>query len=240
VEPFVKELARILEALLFTSETPLTADELLGVLQQDLKLREEVSKARIAEALDVLQARYLAQEGAIELRKIAGGYQLLTRAAYAPYVKISAQLRENKKISRAAMETLSIIAYKQPVTKAEMEYIRGVSSEYALNKLLEKQLVEPAGRAELPGKPLLYRTTRYFLEHFGIDTVADLPRLQELKADEEAQAETYRTLELSAENNSVEGYADRQNLTEATETNDTAFEEAGDPATEEYAEAPAD
>jgi segregation and condensation protein B len=180
--------------MLFTSETPMGADELLQVLQQDQKFHDQLSKQQVAEALDVLKQRYDNAEGAIEMRKIGGGFQFLTKAVYAPYVKLSAAVKDQKKISRSALETLSIIAYRQPITKAEVEYIRGVNSEYAVHKLLDRQLIEPAGRAELPGRPLLYRTTRHFLEHFGIDTVADLPRLQELKADEEA-LDQYRTLE---------------------------------------------
>lgn len=228
VEMNIIHLAGILEAMLFTSETPMGADELLQVLQQDQKFRDQLSKSQIAEALEVLKQRYDAAEGAIEMRKIGGGFQFLTKAVYAPYVKLSAAVKDQKKISRSALETLAIIAYRQPITKAEVEYIRGVNSEYALHKLLDRQLIEPAGRAELPGRPLLYRTTRHFLEHFGIDSMADLPRLQELKADEEA-LDQFRTLEQAHATEGPNGYLAEQNgqaAAHAAAAQDEAIEEA--------------
>jgi segregation and condensation protein B len=130
-------------------------------------------------------ARYHSKDYAFELRAVGGGYQFYSKTEFAPFVRSLLVIRENKKLSRAALETLSIVAYRQPITKAEIEYIRGVNCDYAMQKLLEKQLVEPAGRADLPGKPLLYRTTHFFFEYFGINSIEDLPKLKEFKTDEE-------------------------------------------------------
>jgi segregation and condensation protein B len=192
-------LERIIEALIFASDSPLGLDEIQALLVQNKTISDQTGTEEIAQALATVQEKYQTEEFAFELKQIAGGYQFLTKPEFAPYIKQALLAREQKKLSKAAMESLSIVAYRQPVTKAEIEYIRGVNSDYVVNKLLEKQLIEPAGRADLPGRPLLYRTTKYFLEHFGINDVTDLPRLQELKNDEELIAEEFKNYSANLE-----------------------------------------
>lgn len=128
-------------------------------------------------ALGELQSRYEKEERGLQLRFVAGGYQLCTRAEYAPYIESLLGGREKNVLSQAALETLAIVAYKQPVTKQEIESIRGVRVDSVLNTLLEKKLVQEAGRRTGPGRPILYGTTREFLTSFGLRDIGDLPKL---------------------------------------------------------------
>jgi segregation and condensation protein B len=193
-------LAEIVEAILFVSDIPMTVPELVAALahnsQQSGTAAESlgpIDASSVETALSELMVKYSGAGYAFELKALAGGYQFLTKGGFAPFIKAAALVREHRKLSRAALETLSIVAYRQPITRAEIEFIRGVNCEYALHRLLEKQLLEPAGRAEMPGRPLIYRTTKAFMDYFGLSTLADLPKLTELKADEEALAEAFRT-----------------------------------------------
>lgn len=187
------EWSAVLEAMLFAADAPLSAADLATMLAQRKDPEGAPSEAEISSMLPQIQAKYDALNLPFSLMPIAGGWQWLTRPAYAPYVRLTAAARDQKKLSRAALETLAIIAYKQPVTKAEIEFIRGVNCDYAVNRLLDRQLIEPAGRASLPGRPLLYRTTTVLLEHFGLNAAEDLPRLSDLKNDEEAVSEQFAT-----------------------------------------------
>jgi len=122
---------------------------------------------------------------AIELRAIAGGYMFMTKPIYHRIIGDFLKITSKKKLTKAALETLSIIAYKQPITKSEIESIRGVNADYAVQKLLEKELVEIEGRADSPGRPLLYATSTKFLNHFGIEGTNDLPKLKEFETPED-------------------------------------------------------
>lgn len=178
-------LTTLLEALLFAADRPLTLAELHTYVQQGTAADTAgLTPDEVAAALTELEATYQAQQRAFGLRQVAGGFQLLTRPELAPWLKPMLQAREPRRLSRSALETLAIVAYKQPITRPEIDYLRGVQSDYALQRLMEKQLIEPAGRAALPGKPLLYRTSSAFLEHFGLDSLNDLPKLKELLPDE--------------------------------------------------------
>ena len=179
------ELTRILEAILFVSENPVTVDEIVDLLRQNPAWGFPAEAAPVEEAFQALVEKYAGSEHVFEVRSIARGYQLLTKKEVEPYVKPLILARDNKRLSRAALETLAIVAYRQPVAKSDVEYIRGVNSDYAVQKLLDKQLIEPAGRSDAPGKPLLYRTTHFFMEYFGIKDLSELPKLQELKYEEE-------------------------------------------------------
>lgn len=170
---------RALEAVLFMAAEPLAADELGEIL--------EVSP-REAEAIAQELAAACADRG-LEVTRIAGGWQMVTRAEYGPYV---AKLHkpERFRLSRAALETLAIVAYRQPVTRPEIDAIRGVNSDSPLDTLLQYELVCEAGRKEAPGRPVLYRTTESFLGHFGLNSIEDLPTLDAIPADEaEVRAE---------------------------------------------------
>ncbi|MBX3103063.1 MAG: SMC-Scp complex subunit ScpB [Bacteroidetes bacterium] len=185
-------LPTIIESILFVSESPVSSDELWQLLQRmDIGMAAAESP-QVTDALQVLAARYEADTYSFELTEVGGGWQLRTKSAYGKYAHHAIVMQENKRLSRAALETLSIIAYRQPVARSEVEHIRGVNCDYAINKLLEKQLIEIAGRADTPGKPLLYKTSPFFMEYFGLKSVEDLPKPKELAADEES-VEAFRT-----------------------------------------------
>jgi segregation and condensation protein B len=146
-----------------------------------------VSKAEVEQALKRLEAD-LAQEGrGIQLVKLAGGYRLVTKAEYAPWLKRLDKAKAAQKLSRSALESLAIIAYKQPLVRAEIEQIRGVETSGVLRTLLERKLVRIVGRKEVPGRPIMYGTTKFFLEHFGLQDIAQLPPLREFKELGEAE-----------------------------------------------------
>jgi segregation and condensation protein B len=179
-------LSRFIETVLFVAEAPVTLLELIEIYTRAYPDQLAPNEEQWNHAFETLRARCQEAGYIYMLQPIAGGWQLLTKLQFAPIARQAIVQREQKKLSRAALETLAIIAYRQPVTKAEVEFIRGVASDYAVQKLLDKQLIEPAGRAELPGKPMLYRTTRHFMEFFGLANLSDLPKLQDLQLDEEA------------------------------------------------------
>jgi segregation and condensation protein B len=159
------------EALIFAASEPLPGKsiaEIIGV--------EEPTVIRI---IDDLIDLYIRENRGIQIHRIAGGYQFRTNPECGPYVEKLQKAPRNVGLSQAAVETLAIIAYKQPVTRAEIEALRGVTVERPLNTLLEKELVEEAGRKEVPGRPILYRTTPKFLNHFGLNSLNDLPAIPE-------------------------------------------------------------
>jgi segregation and condensation protein B len=194
----VHKLSAILEAIFFVSETPLSLKDIQQIFERPEFEAIEKDEEAILGAIDELKKKYKNERFAFELREIAGGFQLLTKTEFAPYARQAVLHKEFKKLSKAALETLSIIAYKQPITKSEIEYIRGVSSDHAIQKLLEKQLIEPAGRADLPGKPLLYRTSHYFVEYFGLKSIEDLPKIKEITHDEQTLEQNFRTIATGA------------------------------------------
>jgi segregation and condensation protein B len=168
-----KPLELIIEALLFASSKPLSVQEIQKCLP-------DIPPSEIRAALTVLQAAYDAMERSFCLREVAEGYQIRTRSAYAPYVL--KMLRSSpSRLSRAALETLAIIAYKQPIIRQEIEQFRGVDAGGILRTLLEKDLIRIMGRKTLPGRPLIYGTTKKFLEVFDLKDLESLPKLKELK-----------------------------------------------------------
>jgi segregation and condensation protein B len=197
MEP-LSNLSTILEAIFFVSETPLSLKDIQQIFERPEFEAIEREEEPILSAIDELKKKYQTERFAFELREIAGGFQLLTKMEFAPYARQVVLHKEFKKLSKAALETLSIIAYKQPITKSEIEYIRGVSSDHAIQKLLEKQLIELAGRAELPGKPLLYRTSHYFVEYFGLKSIEDLPKIKEITNDEQVLEQNFQTIATGA------------------------------------------
>ncbi len=165
--------AQIIEALLFASDAPLTAADLA---RGDEGLDEEQVEA----AIEQLRAEYEAGERSFQVYEIAGGYQILTRPEYAPYLERFDTVPQNARLSGPALEVLAVIAYRQPIGRAEIEEIRGVGSAGVLRTLLDRGVVEVVARGEGLGRPLLYGTTRTFLEHFGFRSLEDLPRPEEL------------------------------------------------------------
>ncbi|MGQ9863722.1 MAG: SMC-Scp complex subunit ScpB [Bacteroidia bacterium] len=170
-------LEDILEVLFFTHDTPLSLTEVKEFLERDPSFGQ-VSEEALLKAIAHLQKRY---EGhAVELKPIAKGYQLFTKPQYGEMLTRWKDAQRERKISRALLEVLAIIAYNQPITKAQIENLRNASADHALQKLLEQGLIATAGRAPLPGKPLLYKTTDLLLERLGIASLAQLPKLEEI------------------------------------------------------------
>lgn len=173
------------ESLVFASDKPLTVEELADLVNNAFALAEEdkVDAAQITIAIQNIIEKYSAEVYPFEVRESGGGWQFLTKKEY---YKTVAQLNGEKflkKLSAAALETLAIIAYKQPITKGEIETIRGVSSDYTVQKLLEKELIIITGRAEhLPGHPLVYATSKTFMDYFGINSPEELPKIKEIVA----------------------------------------------------------
>ncbi len=172
-------LTGALEAVLFVADQPLTAAR----LAEFTGLEEKAVKAE----LDRLSESYAAENRGWQLRRIAGGYRLYTHPAYAQHVERLVLSSDFRRLTQAALETLAIVAYMQPVTRAQVGAIRGVNSEAVLSSLLDKGLVREVGRQDSPGQPILYATTPVFLEAFGLDRVEDLPPLTEFAPDEETR-----------------------------------------------------
>lgn len=175
----MENLHQHIEALIFSSETALSKEDIVGCIQ---KLTEtEPDEVLVEQHLHDIAEKYKADYYAFELRVIGGGYQFFTKPAYHKTVSVLVGQKEKKRLSTSALETLSIIAYKGPVTKTECEAIRGVNCDYSVQRLLEKELIEVAGRIEdAPGKPVLYRVTAAFLDYFGINSTAELPKLKDV------------------------------------------------------------
>lgn len=174
------------EALIFASDKPLTTLELTDLVNNAFGFMEDkISLDQVEAAVEGVTEKYASEFYPFEMRQSGGGWQFLTKK---DYHKTIAQLNGDKflkRLSAASLETLAIIAYKQPVTKGEIEAIRGVSSDYAVQKLLEKELIIITGRNEkLPGHPLVYGTSRNFMDYFGINTADDLPRIKEVLAEQ--------------------------------------------------------
>lgn len=175
----VEYLAQHIESLIFATDDPISVEDIRKTLEAafESKIKEEEIEA----ALLQLRERYQQSEFAIEIAEVAEGYQFLTKPAYHKTVGIYLKQTTRKRLSRAALETLSIIAYKQPVTKTEMEKIRGVSCDYSIQKLLDKDLVAILGRSDGPGRPLLYGTSEKFMDYFGLKNLQDLPKPKDFK-----------------------------------------------------------
>ncbi len=164
---------QIVEAVLFSSDAPLTPDE---IARADELLDED----RVEEALQSLQAEYDDSRRAFQLVEIAGGYQILTRSEYAPYLERFDNVPRPARLSGPSLETLAIIAYRQPIGRLEVEYVRGVGASGVIRTLQDRRLIDVVGRGEGLGRPLLYGTTTHFLEHFGFKSLEGLPRTDEL------------------------------------------------------------
>jgi segregation and condensation protein B len=186
------EVKRIIESLLFVHQHPLTVADIARILG------DEAEKKLIREALAELVAEYEEIGRSFYLAEVGEGYQLRTRVEYAPWIK---NLRKVKpaRLSKSAFETLAIVAYRQPLVRAEIEHIRGVDSGWVLNSLLEKGLIKILGRKEVAGRPLVYGTSKRFLEVFGLRDLGGLPTLQELDALKEEEMPATQAEEISEE-----------------------------------------
>jgi segregation and condensation protein B len=213
------ELSQIIphiEVLIFASDKPLTSLDIVELINNTFGfLEERIMPDQVESALQGIKEKYDSEFYPFEVRESGGGWQFLTKVTYH---KTIAQLNGDKflkRLSNAALETLAIIAYKQPITKGEIEAIRGVNSDYSIQKLLEKELILISGRSEqLPGKPLVYATSRNFMDYFGINSAADLPKIKEVLADQVVEGTVINP----------EDFTDRNvaNEVEAEETSDVS------------------
>lgn len=167
------KVTQIVEAVLFASDAPLKAEE---IARADTALDEDIVEA----AIRTLQAEYAEAERAFQVVELAEGYQLLTRGDFAPYLERFDTIPRPSRLSGPALETLAIIAYRQPIGRVEIEYVRGVACGGVIRTLQDRGIVDVVGRAEGLGRPLLYGTTQRFLDHFGFRSIEDLPRPEEL------------------------------------------------------------
>lgn len=171
----------VIEAIIFSSDEPIPESEIIKAIKAIDGDETEISQEDVQKAVDELNSFYSANSSAVNIVKIANGFLHATKPEYAKYIGYLSSEKSKKRLSQAALETLSIVAYKQPITKPELESIRGVNSDYMLTALLEKQLITIAGRAETIGRPLLYKTTDEFLKYFGLLNLSDLPKPREIE-----------------------------------------------------------
>lgn len=175
-------LANHIQALVFCAPKPITEDEIQDCLKE--MFDADVPIEDISKGLGAIAEEFGSDKFAMELVKSGGGYQFLTKPAYQASIGILLKQQSRKRLSNSALETLSIIAYKQPITKSEAEQIRGVSCDYSIQKLLEKELVEIKGKSEGVGRPLLYGTSQKFMDYFGINDLKELPTPKDFSTEE--------------------------------------------------------
>lgn len=168
-----------IESLVFSGDPCISFDEIKSVLEE--QYNQEITDEMIADAIAALVEKYSSDDFSFEVVEMAGGFRFMSKGAYHHTIGTYLKQTTNKKLSKPALETLSIIAYKQPVTKTEIESIRGVNSDYSIQKLLEKDLIEISGRSDGPGRPLLYITSPKFTDYFGLKSIKDLPKLKEIE-----------------------------------------------------------
>src|SRR5438309_4866038 len=181
-------LSRVVEALLFSAQKPLSIRGLAAAIkgagaEDELSPNEfaRVTEAEIAAALEQLKIEYVQEQHAFEVAEKAEGWQLVTDPVFVRWVRQLFPAPKPARLTAPALETLAIIAYRQPITRADVEAVRGVNIDGVLQTLMERGLVKIAGRAEIPGRPLLYETTQFFLDHFGLRTLDELPNVEELR-----------------------------------------------------------
>ena len=169
------DLKRVIEAILMVADHPLSFNEIKGIISADLTNKE------ITAVIDGLNNEYANAGRAFCIRHIAGGYRIFVLDEFAPWIRKMYSAYKQERLSKAALEVLAIIAYRQPITKVEIEEIRGVSSDGVVKTLFEKNMIKIEGRKEVPGRPFLYVTTREFLDYFGLGSLKDLPRIEEFE-----------------------------------------------------------
>ena len=172
-------LSSVIEALIFASEEPITGSKIRDIIVENEE-QIEITEETVSDFVDKLNERYDENGLSFRIQAMGGGYTFVTEKKYHYWLSIFQHENAYRKLSQSAIESLAIVAYRQPITKPEVDQIRGVDSGYILRQLMEKALIEVSGRADSPGKPLLYRTTKHFLRHFGINSVDELPKPREI------------------------------------------------------------
>ncbi len=174
----MSQLNNHIESLIFVSQSSISKSQIKNAL--DSALESDIPVEDIDASLEEIKEKFAMDDFAFELVEISNGYQFMTKGAYHDTISQFLKQTNVKRLSKAAMETLSIIAYQQPIIKSQIEKIRGVSADYSVQKLLEKELIQIKGRSEGPGKPLLYVTSEKFMDYFGLKSNKDLPKLTEI------------------------------------------------------------
>ncbi|MBN2417485.1 SMC-Scp complex subunit ScpB [bacterium] len=169
-----EHLNQIVEAVIFASDEPITAEQVRATV-------EDTTVAQVKKCVTELNHEYSQQNRSFHIIEVAGGYQMVTRESYAQWIKRLYVKKNKARLSQAALETLSVIAFKQPVSKTDISVIRGVNCDGVVKTLLERKLISIGGRDEGPGRPLLYKTTKEFLRYFGINSIDDLPKPREIE-----------------------------------------------------------
>lgn len=218
------ELIQIVEAILFAAPEPVSASEVAKAVrraaadsvEEKAADWEKIDAKQIGKVIDDLCEAYAETGRALELQENASGWRIVTRAACADWVRALLPEMRPEKLSAPALETLALIAYRQPITKADIEAVRGVSVDGMLQKVIDRDLVQVVGRADLPGRPMLYGTTDHFMEHFGIKRIEDLPNAEELRKVELPTAEEEEEGE-EAQEEKAEGEAEQPEEEELSE-----------------------
>lgn len=193
-----------IESLIFTAPQAIKMEEIKYCLENSYGLSLELQQ--VEEMVEQVKQRYLDEKYGIELRDIAGGLQFMSKPAQFNVVAEYIKLNNKKKLTKASMESLAIIAYKQPISKSEVEQIRGVNSDHSIQKLLEKELIEIKGRSEGPGRPILFGTSLRFMEYFGLISLSDLPKMKDFSLPENVVGEPApieELAEISADDNKM-------------------------------------
>jgi segregation and condensation protein B len=224
-----------IEALIFASDKPLTSLEVVDMLNNAFGFMEDkVTLEQVEAALEGIVEKYNSEFYPFEIRQSGGGWQFLTKKEFH---KTIAQINGDKflkRLSAAALETLAIIAYKQPITKGEIESIRGVNSDYTVQKLLEKELIIISGRNEkMPGHPLVYSTSKNFMDYFGINSPEDLPKIREVLAEQVIEPTVLTENHLLVNEESMLAVSEEGVLVEESSANDLPSDEAGSDLTKE-------
>ena len=183
-------LHRIVESILFASQKPISAKELASIFKGAAEAAKEnpsiacfakIKRDQLEDAVQQLEQEYAETGRSFEVRESAAGWQLVTKAEFSPWLRQLFPENRQARLSAPAMETLAIIAYRQPITRADLEAVRGVAVDGVMQTILDRGLIRIAGRSDIPGRPLLYETTQHFMEHFGLKTLDDLPNASELR-----------------------------------------------------------
>src|SRR5471030_2773970 len=173
----MENIEQYIEALIFVSEQSIRTEEIVYCLQA--AFNQDFTEDQVNGHIKHIMQKYLDNQFAIEVVKVNNGYQFLTKKDYHQVISLLQMQRSKKRLSQAALETLAIIAYKQPVTKPDIEQIRGVNCDYSIQKLLEKELISIIGKSDTIGKPILYGTSGVFMDYFGINSIGELPQIKE-------------------------------------------------------------
>ena len=218
----------IIEALLFTSDKPVMLEQIKDVI-------EATDAAQIRETVSALQNEYTEKKSGMVIVEIAGGYQMLSNSEYALYIKKFYHTKHKEKLSKPALETLAIIAYKQPVSRLDIELIRGVNCDGVMFHLLEKELIKIVGRKDVPGRPYIYGTTKQFLEYFGLKSLDDLPKLEDFISMQEASAQPVNPQGAQGENQVVaptenQGVQEISQAVDSQENHETPKEANNEPS----------